>query len=289
MKLLDPHKPTGWVADYCLICHDVKAHTIMAPRGTGDPLLIETCESCGMQELTHRQSVLNIAASRPDSIVELIKRTRPHLPAWCLEPIGVSRMIVEGKLDATQRAEALRLPFEIVVSREIPPYDFEHNRLTVVLGVILSAIFGPLVCKLIVDLVCWLSPKLNLQIRSRNDAWLYAAGFVVPGVILFARYVWQERGRRKAQIERMLARALRPLRPTAEELSDVEGWLRLLRHPLAKMVNFPRVASSMRQLTDTALRNVEESQIEDWGRRIEAEAKARDQTGPSSSSENEPN
>lgn len=273
MALWTKPPPQDWIAYYCVVCRDISAHRLMTDRSGSEVQLVAECEECSLRRFVNRKSFLNVCSPRPQTLRSLIERTDPVLCAKCLSRIRLERAMVGGELLPAQRAIALRAPFELLTYLAPPRSITAGVRRGAALWMLLASLCAvPALITVIVIVYFWVLDALKIAKPSAIADWILGCLIIGPGIlyVFVTRAILRKRNvrRSKDRVVPMLARSLRPLRPTAEELSDVQAWLRASRNPLYPVVNFQDLAATIRTLPDTSLRNVEDLHLEAWGQQI---------------------
>jgi len=172
--------------------------------------------------------------------------TFPTLPLDCAGRVSWELDAISGRLTESDRFLALQEPFEVVSYLTNPRRK----------NVFLIAIGGVLcmgLAALIVNTVFSSIPALpsNPAVLKPVFAIACLAGAVVPLLISD----WRNRRKASAKIRPMLARSLRPLLPSIEELEAIQLWATKQNLPIRRHIQVPRLHTLIDRTADTSLIN----------------------------------
>jgi hypothetical protein len=162
-----------------------------------------------------------------------------------------------GMLEPPERAWAMREPFGALTYLAIRGEWF-------IAGAMTSLAAGVVVMMATIGVF---DPEGRSRLLSEGrEAPLVKVGLIlVPAAIMlavFARMTFVRCRRRVlAELVPRLARSLRPLRPTLEELEKTFEWLRTSGHPVARNVTAHEVHEAVRGEVDRSLTNADEMDI----------------------------
>lgn len=251
----------GVVADYCVICRDVQSHRVRHEvdknRNPLPPVIV--CESCGLRTAVNPSRYLSVAADPNTSLPSLISKTFPRLPVEILGRVRWERAAIQGTLAAPERQEAIREPF-IVVSYLARPGPgvfayFVSVSLLFIVGMMASAIVNMLVQEALQAL------RFNPNV-IRGVCLAIMAGLLIAIVTIPAKIILRKRRNiGRPVVVPMLARSLRPLRPSIDELQTTIGWALAMRQPIGGMLSAEELSQAIARQPDRSLVHVDECEI----------------------------
>lgn len=236
-------KQLGRVADFCPICREPKPHRIWrigtVPHFYWIPVWRSRledheveCEDCGTQRLEDIGCFVAVSKDPTADLQSLISQTRPSFLSEIAGRLEFEQRVRSGRLEPDERLGALVEPFQLLES-EIAPRTMQTqiDRQTVV---------GCLVTVLLLAVV--LIAAFNSDRETGNALSIVAAVVLIAGIAWFvfstvtdpARFVRRE-------LHPRLVRALAPLRPSREELTQVAQGLRSMNLVLGKKLNMDRL------------------------------------------------
>jgi len=236
----------GYVAHFCPICRGPKpfeikrvgsaGHIYYISFGSGELVGYErTCQECGTAlpaEPTDHVAIAQRLAPLP----ELVRQTFPQL-----EQVFAARLALEEQiradpaaLSADDRRALIRSPFllmSVKVDQRFARTHLDMGLGLAIAGAIAMTVFGP-------GMVQLLAPGAD------------RAGLVLVFLALgLAAILWQAVAARPRFVRRAvlpaLARALRPLKPTQQELEAIVAELGQLKHKIARRIDVPELQSQL--------------------------------------------
>jgi hypothetical protein len=233
----------GYVADYCPMCRAQRVFTLESIKsvrhvyyvslGSGQLLGHERrCEECGTSFKANPATYASVSKTQL-SLDELRQATYPNLEAATREQVALDERIRRQKLSATERAALIKAPFLYLAARVERRFAATH----VDAGVGL-ALAGALALLALAPVVThWAPPDSALPV------FLGALGLGAALVI------WQviASGPRfmRREIVPVLARALKPLQPTREELELVLGELKRVKQQIGRKLRAAELLESL--------------------------------------------
>lgn len=221
----------GFVAEYCIICHDVARHAILAEHGPSGVTTVGSCTQCGLRTITDATRYLSLVKATDTPIPVLVSETHPLLPAAAVDRAYGDYMLFAGAEPAECRSFALREPFRVI--SYLTATQSPHFRLPIV-GLIVGAILGVLLYVWADHSRSWVESHFGTKVPP-----IQAAAFILAEVLAtggFTYIGYRVRRRLKRRIITMIARSLRPLKPSIAELEQVlsvarvsgsaPGWLK---------------------------------------------------------------
>jgi hypothetical protein len=255
-----PERAAGWVADYCPVCRDVQPMQLVhvgnesareAARQAGQTLSHVACAECGFKAQTDPANYLAIRAQKDESIAELMKKTQPRLPLRAAGRVQWERRAIGGELAPPERAEAIREPFLILSYLQKQRQPQEVSPL-IVPFILIAFTVG------MVTLIPLLMFLMNDDLGALVGTALAGVLTGVGAVILNGRILRRKMaGSFTDEIEPRLARSLRPLRPTPEELEEVDAWMKAAMHPMAPFLVVDRLYDRIKSTPDRSLSNAD--------------------------------
>jgi hypothetical protein len=237
----------GYVAHFCPICRGPKpfeikrvgsaGHLYYISFGSGKLLGYErTCQECGT--VLQAEPADHVAiAQRLAPLPELIRNTFPQL-----EQVFAARLALEERirfnpaaLSADERQALIRSPFLLMSAKVDQRFARTHIDMGLglaIAGAVAMTLFGPGMVQLVAPGAG--GGKLVLVFLA-----LGLAGIVWQAFAARPRFV------RRAVLP-VLARALRPLKPTQHELESIVSELGQLKHKMAKRIDVPALQAHMR-------------------------------------------
>ena len=221
-------KRVGRVAEFCHICRGMTAFTFTTVKHIGHLYFIplsfgnvvghyRTCEDCALQYDADPADYQEIQRSKNTDIVALASATYPQLVEKYAERFELEDRILAGTLTADARrallVEPLVLLNPLVVNRCA---DVNCDRWTGTTGVLTIALF--------IALLVWASSSQGAMQET-----LYMAAWLLGGAGVLLTIYWVATDIRRyvrRELHPKLVRALRPLNPSEDELSEVLGYLK---------------------------------------------------------------
>ncbi|MDP7131229.1 MAG: hypothetical protein QF437_12110, partial [Planctomycetota bacterium] len=227
-------KKAGFRAEFCPICRDVKAHFVKElvevshlyyipmGRGTKEAYRI-ICEGCKSDYYDTESEHLDTIAA-PDPLTELVRTTNPEMVEELSDRMNLERQISENPMSLSEedREGLIIEPFlHLAGSLEV-----DAKGSTKIDGFMLKCFAGWVAYTgLTIALVPWLSTikSLNRQLRQFGMDIIGAVAISI-GVVALLLLVWCMITKKKRHLNRhvlpLLARSLRPLQPSREELAE---------------------------------------------------------------------
>lgn len=222
----------GHVADFCPICRvpqgfaltrvGVANHVYYVTSGDGELAGFErTCHECGTSMQAEPTQYASVA-KKPLPLAELRRETFPQLEAAWRDRLELEARIRQAprSLSAEERHALIRSPFLLLspkVEKRFNENQIDKQTGLAMLGAVLLIAFGPALVEAVAPSVV-------------DTAWLV---FLAAGLGLIV-WVGLGSGRRymRREVIPQLAKALRPLRPTADEINAVLAEMKQLRHKM---------------------------------------------------------
>jgi hypothetical protein len=240
------YRRLGYVAHFCPICRGPKpfeirrvgsaGHLYYVSFGSGELVGYErTCQECGTA-LQAEPADHAAIAQRLAPLPELIRATFPQL-----EQVFAARLALEEQvrfnpaaLSADDRQALIRGPFLLMSAKVDQRFARTHMDIGIglaIAGAIALTLFGP-------GLVQLIAPS--------TDGGNLALSCLAVGL---AAIVWQAVASRPRFVRRavlpVLARALRPLKPTQHELEAIVAELGQLKHKMARRIDVAEVLAQL--------------------------------------------
>jgi hypothetical protein len=231
------YRNVGFIADLCPICRCTTAfklvrvgsagHVYYISAGEGQLVGFErTCLGCGTSLQANPASYVAVS-KRALPLAELVNHTFPNLEEALRERLAIEDRVKQDplSLSSEERRALIRTPF-ILLSPKVEK-RFASTHIDKEVGFSLIAAIGLLA----------IGPAL-MHKAFPDSADLFVLIFMCLGVLLVG---WQAimSGRRfmRRHVVPVLAKSLRPLHPSEEELSGVLAELKALRHKIGKKVD----------------------------------------------------
>ena len=234
----------GYVADFCPVCRDLRrfevkrlgmaSHFYYIPLGEGALLgHVRTCAECGI-DLNARPEVYKQVARGRDGAAELAAQTRPDWQQVHAQRLALERDIATSadKLPPELRKALIREPFELLAPRVEDRFSrsqFEWRTAAAVVALVVLIV---------------IAAKLANAYPSQFE-WFYGAAFVLG----IGGIVWQLMGVKKrylaSKVYPVIAKSLRPIRPTTAELEAAAQEMRAGGHKLGKFMDVSALARAM--------------------------------------------
>ncbi len=243
-------KARGRRADYCPICREVRPFKAVEVRSVGHiyyiPLgrgkvehMSDTCEDCDVELFREPGEGGEPVRDRWADVEELIERTNPKLRQEIAGRLDVERRAAAGQATSEERQALIFEPFAIVA----PLAERRANQTS------FDRVSGTLCVATLLTVLAWVwiangSPwasHIGTETALLVGFGLGGAGGLMTLISLLGdtmRYI------RRTLLPK-IARALRPLRPTEEEIVDVLTTLRQAKHPLGKAIQTDRVMQAL--------------------------------------------
>lgn len=241
----------GRVAEFCPICRDIRPHRVVEvviaghiyyiSVGDGELVGFELhCEDCGGCRIQEEAPYPHIARDANLNLKDLLVQTNPRLPDRMQERIKLERELRTGRLTPEMRHDLLLEPF-----LQLNPWV--EARLTRSkmdwpswLGFVASLVL----------LVVWIMLRDTKPARSNLIA--NAIGGVAIGLMAFSLIYFATDGERfvRQRVLPLMARALRPLRPSPDELERTIEFLRARRLKIGKHIRPAALERQLKQETE---------------------------------------
>lgn len=208
---------------------------------------------------------LAIADAGVTDVAALMERTHPMLPLAWWKRIAHDKGLIADEMPAAERALGVREPFQVLeyLGHRTRAWRGRVAGLAVAVGILglgSLGIFG-----------AWLGQS-HRRYEPVVLPWVcFTGGWAVVIALSTAWIVMARKRIVKRQILPMLGRALRPLRPSEAELTDVFDWMKKSRHVLAGVVSQDEVLAEVKRVpdrsfstfdADTLLRMAQEKEFE---------------------------
>ncbi len=252
------HAAKPCIASYCVICRDVQPFflTRIGRPETG-VAVIGACESCGLRSIVSPEEFLEISPTRPESVRELMEKTSPRLPLAIADRVFFEKRLAVGEIDPPERIQALREPFQVLSGMATRDRWLAG-------AIIASTFFGVVV--MLGTLLAW-DPQGKVHIlRYGSMGPLIKGGLLaIPALAMFLTIgvykTLKWRGRIRNKLIPLLARSLRPLRPTLDELDRTYVWLLTASNPVATATTPDQVHEAVCREPDRSLVNADDMDI----------------------------
>jgi hypothetical protein len=251
----------GWVAEYCVICRDVHAHSMkhVTDGESSQQVPTVTCNGCGLVSQTVAERYHAIVPVPPTETEALVRTTFPNLPLAQGGRVLFDKAAIAGDLPVSARADAVREPFELV------SYLGKRKQgwLPTIMACLVLSFFTFIAG---IGVMTKLTRKGVLQDAPSGAATPTQVAIVVtpPLLTVVGLVGWQVHRNRKLRDHRvlsMLARSLRPIRPTDEELDAVAHWMKAARSPLHGMFDIEELRVRIRKEPDRSFSNMDADAI----------------------------
>jgi hypothetical protein len=245
--------PLGYVAHYCTICHDINRFSLVrtTTNRAASPAHHAACASCGLRVAVDPQEFRAVLKDEGAELSALVSETSPELPFLVRDRVYMTRLGVAGGDDRVDRKRLLQEPFRILMY--IPSILSKRRRLT----------FADIASMSVIGVIGLLTAAVLVIGDDLASTRMLAVGVALVIVLLIMSVVvgqFLERPRRrrcKAVLHTMLGKAMRPFKPTEQEVQEVVAWCKLTSPALAPFVEAPELHRAIRALPDTSLNNVD--------------------------------
>lgn len=236
----------GWVADFCPICRrpqqfelsrvGLASHLYFISFGEGKLVgYARRCDSCHITLNADDTRYATISKQRATDFADLAARTMPDMPEKLGERLLLEKRIAEQphSLDPRARAEVIAEPFHIadtlLEAREARSTEMDRPAGIGCLGTIL--IFAGMVLGAIYI------PK-----RMENTFFgVMGVALVIGAIYTFVQTNLAPRRYLNSKIIPLLAKALRPLRPTRDEITETLARCKQSGRIIARRVKLDRL------------------------------------------------
>lgn len=235
----------GYVAEYCAICHDIRAHVLLRPVGgvPGTPTLVE-CGTCGQRYAAEMDVFASILPEPLADVAVLMHRTNPLLPARIEERFVLDCAALDGTLPRPERLRAIREP--LILTRNALPKRQSLGALIV--GALVLA-FAP-----------WMAAVIFFETRKFNPLGSSIA-MALTLMVLIAVFAcllglitgWNERRKFRKHVLPRIARAMRPLNPSPSELGITMDWLSVACPRMRRLLRRCSITEKIPGQPDTAM------------------------------------
>ena len=244
----------GRVATFCPICRDFRVHRLhrigsvahfyWIPLGANRLAGHEaTCEDCGTSFDVRIDSFTAVSKDSAADLERLISETNPDLKEKAAGRLEHERLLREGRIEPEVRMDALAEPFVMLEPEAEVRASQTHIDGRSGLGCLatLVSIYGLVMV------------GIHVGGPAENALGILAAVVAVVGLTGVGYRLATDKSRFVRQrLHPRLVRALRPLRPTHEELSRVVDRLRSKELVLGKSVNVDRLWQELQVPPDAA-------------------------------------
>lgn len=267
MKTAWSKKHPGRVANYCPICRDVQRHAFgyLYDQATRRSQQATECLGCGLMSETNADQFLAIKGDEVEEIKALMEQTHPMLPLAWWRRVAYDKGLIAGEMPAAERALAVREPFQVL--GYLGQRAKNHRANMVRVWVAGACLLGIAIAVLVAQVSRW----GGLRGGAWPAVWCAAASAAaLVGCITFLKIAL--RGVTRGQILPMLARSLRPLRPSGEELALVFDWMKKSRFALDGAVTVAEVEAEIRRSADRSFTSFDADTLLRMAQTQEAEA-----------------
>lgn len=260
-------KPRGWVADYCPICRDVQPHRLLLfldkEMRTMPP--VAECEECEFRQISEAERYFRIAAKKPDSLRDLIDSTFPRLPLLASSRVAWERRAIAGQIGPPERRAILQEPLLAVgYLRFASP--------GIIAGlVILAIVFLPIFLAMGGVYDYWMRSSGPAE-RSPYPVVIGAAiALVIATQISISLLSAFQRSFARKHALPKIARSLRPLRPSLEEIHEILDWARAVDVPIARCIEEASLRRAIAEQPDRSFTHYDELRLDDAAKSMLAE------------------
>lgn len=245
----------GFIAEYCIVCRDVTEQALLRALRERRVENVASCCGCGVRLTTDAGAYRSIVDKPGEGILELMRRTHPRLPAIALARARHDHAVIHEQVPPEIREQAIREPFRVTT------YLFaQETAFRPVMSGLLAGMFTGAACAVGARFAGLLGTGGYI---SRGAQFAGGVVFVLPMLIGLGVGWWRSRAelaRRTSQMVSMAARALRPIRPTTEELERAVTMQRMGGH-LPPSVTPARLAKEISLLSDTSFSNITSAEM----------------------------
>lgn len=237
-------KRLGHVADFCPLCRELRSFSMINVRrvphlyfislGSGESVgHYRTCDSCSVMLGAQVGQYASVSRAKGQDVVELAMATNPNVDEVYAERFQLEERLAAGRLSAEERIELLAEPFVLV--NPLVEERAKSIHIDLVTGVVMLATVGAAFA------VFAAANQGAGQTQTTISIIAVALGAVIILIAMFddrRRYV-------RHRIVPILARALDPLKPSAEELVDIVARLKKTKLRIARSVKPHQVYAAM--------------------------------------------
>jgi hypothetical protein len=216
------HRWHGRVADYCAICRDLTpcrmlkrkkvATANFIPYGLGEVEGYENeCENCKMRWRTEPYRFDRVSNSRRATLAELVEQTHSRPGQYIISLLALAERIRNGALSDSERRQALLDPLNQLES-ELGRYYWRRLK---------EQRLHASGCLSILTVISATTAMILATIVSMSI--VLAATVLTVGLLLLGIYFHRTHTQRyvRRELEPKLVRALKPLKPSEHELSEL--------------------------------------------------------------------
>jgi cytochrome c oxidase subunit IV len=251
-------KLLGYVAEYCTVCRDIVPARLLRiprpgaqviPRPTEDVFCCTACEHTVATEAHRYRSFAN-AADEP--LEKLVAQTHPDLPEVMAPRIFHERAAIVGEDQSIDRRAWMQESLRTLAYVPNVCADKAMRHATLVSVLVGGSLF-------VVGSCVWSMNSVTMT-DQRAIRWSLLVLFVPIGVtiaIYLATRALRIRRTARAILTRMLARSLRPLRPTEAELKELLTWCSVALPAIHRVLDADMLHAAIRAERDVSLANVD--------------------------------
>ena len=215
-------KSQGYVADFCPMCHDVRAFKLVRVGLAGHIYYISltegelvsyerSCESCGMVFGTEAERYAR-ALKELCPLRELMAQTFPNIATHYAQRFAVEKALRDpfGKVSPAERTALIKEPFQILAQRAEERYSA---------GLVNGASAAAFIAAICIGGVASALLEARLGLSSEEQPMLWAGVLVVAAIVAWIFSLWWRHRWMRKEIVPRLAGALRLLKPTDAEVA----------------------------------------------------------------------
>lgn len=242
----------GRVAAYCPICRDIQSCDIGSEKvGIGrEPRWVCLCTDCGVRLLANPASWAALADRSETNVYKLLEQTDPECLYAVYERCFADVQLTSGLASAVDRTAEIKMALSIGCM-----FYEEHCREDHLSGMRVLSIFAACI-GMLVGLVMSQGTATDLTDSNRSMGKGIMIGCAVSLSVLFAWWGWRRESVAAAYSRFLVAKCLRPLSPTVEELSACVRAIALVEPRVLKFAQPDRLRAEMSKLTDRSWSNV---------------------------------
>jgi hypothetical protein len=233
------------------VCRDVTVHWFQTVRGGSHAGLVHSveCRECRMTWATEPGEFVSVVDGEVCDVMELMRQTQPLLPLKCAYRVSLDKALIAGDAPPEVRADALREPFTRGASLAS---RVEGYRIVRAVAAIMALVTG---VGAIPVMISWFGTSFFASPDAVSLGWWMLAFFLCS----LGTGLWIRRHAARARKESLalVARALRPLRPSQAELSAVFAWLKATTHPARSAFNQGELEGAIRILADRSFSGID--------------------------------
>lgn len=236
-------RTAGYVADYCPVCRAKRVFKLQEVRSAGHVYYISLsrgqlvgherkCAECGTFFKANAAAYAGVSRV-PSSLGELERQTYPGLDTAIKDQVALDERIRRQRLTPSERHSLIRAPFVFLSSKVERRFAATHIDAGVGLALIAA-----------VALLFLAAPVGKLFLPDSPE--IFFLVFLLVGIALVGWQVIASGSRfMRREIIPTLAKALKPLQPTREEIELVLTELRGVKHKIGRKLRAAELLESL--------------------------------------------